>query len=398
MPYKIFCKLTILLDALLVIVLTCATAVSQSSIVYVESNKADHNSVLAYRNVGGTLSFLGEFPTGGKGVFDLSLKLGPFDSDQEIVTNAEGTVLYAVNSASDTIATFKIAGNGTLSPMAGSPFPSGGTNPVSVGIARDTLVVVNKAMDPTRPNLTQPNYASFALSADGTIESGPLSTNNAPIGSSPSQADVSSGRRLVFDAQFLGRHLQSFLLEHDGSLIAEDFKSPPDASVGLQPLGLWTHPFRPILYAGLTSSSRVAVYTYDSNGHLTLVRTAANSGKAICWIRSNANGTRLYTSNTGDNSISVYDTTFPLHPIEIEHLILKGPGSALQIALDPREEYLYVVTQRTASSTPIGQGNTLHVLRVNKATGKISEPGPFVNIPLPNGTRPQGVASVQVID
>ena len=64
---------------LLAIPLLGALVWGQSTAVYVESNRSDRNSILAYRNEGGTLSFLGEFPTDGKGVFDLSLKLGPFD-------------------------------------------------------------------------------------------------------------------------------------------------------------------------------------------------------------------------------------------------------------------------------------------------------------------------------
>src|SRR5437764_9207376 len=257
---------------LFAIVLLGTLAVAQSSAVYVESNRADHNSILAFRNSGGTLSPLGEFPTNGKGVFDLSLKLGPFDSDQKVITNAEGPTLYAVNSGSDTIAVFHVSTNRRLSLVPGSPFSSGGANPVSVGIARDTLAVVNKAMDPSRPGLNQPNYTSFSLAPDGAIENGPLSTNLAPVGSSPSQADISSCKRLVFDAQFLGGHLQSFLIDHDGSLMPEDFKAV-NTSAGPQPLGLWTHPARPILYAGLTSSSELAVYKFDSTGHLTFIRT-----------------------------------------------------------------------------------------------------------------------------
>lgn len=392
MRFRPLLQLAFLLTVIFFGIAVCA----QSTAVYVESNRADHNSILAYRNTGGTLSFLGEFPTQGKGVFDLSLKLGPFDSDQNVLTNAEGTVLYAVNSGSDTIAAFRIAASGSLSPIAGSPFSSGGTNPVSVGIARDTLAVVNKAMDPARPNLNQPSYTSFALAADGTIENGPLSTQLAPVGSSPSQADISSGRRLVFDAQFLGGHLQSFIIAHDGSLLPEDFKTV-NTSAGPQPLGLWTHPSRPILYAGLTSSNRLAVYTFDATGHVTLVRSVPDSGKAICWIRSNATGTRLYAVNTGDSSISVYDTTFPLQPVEIEHLKLKGLGSPFQITADPRGTFLYVVTQRSSASTPLGQGNTLHVLTVNQFTGKIAEAS-FVKLPVPPGTRPQGVAAAELAE
>lgn len=387
----------VLLTLLITIAALDAVAWGQGTTVYVESNRADHNSILAYRNDGGTLSFLGEFPTGGKGVFDLSLKLGPFDSDQEVVANAEGTVLYAVNSGSDTIAAFRIKADGKLSRITGSPFPSGGTNPVSIGIARDTLAVVNKADDPSRPKLNQPSYTSFSLAPDGALENGPLSDTIADIGSAPSQAAISSGKRLIFDAQFLGGHLQSFLVDQDGALISEDFEAV-DTSPGPEPLGLWAHSARPILYAGLTSSNAVAVYTFDSTGHLEFIRTVPNSGKAICWIRSNADGTRLYTANTGDNSISVYDATQPLEPVEIEHLVLKGLGNAFQLTLDPREDFLYVVTQRGSASVPLGEGNTLHVLRIHKRTGKVSEEeSSLVKFRVPPGTRPQGVAAVELL-
>jgi 6-phosphogluconolactonase (cycloisomerase 2 family) len=200
----------------------------------------------------------------------------------------------------------------------------------------------------------------------------------------------------VFDAQFLGGHLQSFLIDHDGSLIPEDFKAV-NTSAGPQPLGLWTHPARPILYAGFTSMDRLAVYTFDSTGHLTFIRTVLNSGKAICWIRSNTTGTRLYTANTADSSISVYDSTSPLEPVEIQHLKLQGLGNPLQITVDPRGTFLYVVTQRGSASVPLGQGNTLRALRIEAVTGKLIQDGTsIVSLPVPPGTRPQGVTAVDL--
>jgi len=54
-----------------------------------------------------------------------------------------------------------------------------------------------------------------------------------------------------------------------------------------------------------------------------------------------------------------------------------------------------VVTQRAAPSVPLGQGNTLHVLTIDKLTGKVSDTS-FVNLPVPQGTRPQGVAAVEL--
>lgn len=371
----------------------CANA--QADIVYVESNRAEHNSIFVFKNSGGDLEFLREVPTGGKGILDSSLKLGPFDSDQNVITNAEGTVLYAVNSGSDSVAAFRVDRNGALTPLEGSPFPSGGSDPVSIGIARDTLVVINKAMDANNQSgANQPSYASFSLDPAGRLVEGPISTVAAPVGSSPSQADISSGKRLVFDAQFLGGHLQSFLLERDGTLMPEDFQAPPGTAL---PLGVWSHPRQPILYVGFVNVNRLAVYTFDSTGQLHFIRSVPNSGQATCWVRTNASGTRLYTANTGDNSVSVYDNTHPLHPVEIQHLNLKGLGNAFQFLLGPREDYLYIVTQRASASIPLGEGNTLHVLTVHPQSGTLSESAnSFIKLNVSGGTRPQGVAAVQV--
>ena len=47
------------------------------------------------------------FPTGGLGI-TFTTALGPFDSDQEIIVNSTHTLLFAVNGGSDTIAVFRI--------------------------------------------------------------------------------------------------------------------------------------------------------------------------------------------------------------------------------------------------------------------------------------------------
>src|SRR5205085_6618926 len=109
-----------------------------SGVVYVESNigTPGGNSILAFRRDSqGNLTPLpgSPFPTGGTGVFDTSLQLGPFDSDQNIIANPEHSLLFAVNAGSNTIAVYRILSDGTLRPVDGSPFPSGGVNPVSVG-------------------------------------------------------------------------------------------------------------------------------------------------------------------------------------------------------------------------------------------------------------------------
>src|SRR5579872_2282077 len=119
------------------------------NIVYVESNVGTPggNAILAFqRDAAGNLTPLpgSPFPTGGTGVVDLSLALGPNDADQQIITNPPRSLLFAVNMGSNSIAVFHILSDGSLSPVNGSPFPSGGVDPVSVGLAGNVLVVVNK--------------------------------------------------------------------------------------------------------------------------------------------------------------------------------------------------------------------------------------------------------------
>jgi 6-phosphogluconolactonase (cycloisomerase 2 family) len=117
-----------------------------SDIVYAESNSPAGNAILSFKNDGsGRLTFLNSTPAGGTGVYDPSFALGPFDSDQNLLVSRKRSLLFAVNSGSNSIAAFQIRSDGSLIAVSGSPFPSGGSNPVSVGLLDDTLVVVNKA-------------------------------------------------------------------------------------------------------------------------------------------------------------------------------------------------------------------------------------------------------------
>ncbi len=100
------------------------------NVVYLTSNNPEpgKNSVLAYRRnpTTGGLTLLGNFPTKGTGFYNNDERLGPDDSDQEIVASEDRRFLFAVNSGSDTVAVFEINADGSLTHVKGSPFPSGG--------------------------------------------------------------------------------------------------------------------------------------------------------------------------------------------------------------------------------------------------------------------------------
>jgi Lactonase, 7-bladed beta-propeller len=393
----------ILLLMPLVMVIAASTPVRAGDVIYLESNSTAGNSIFAFKfNFTTSPTLLSTTPAGGIGVYDKTFALGPFDSDQNLIENPEGTLLFAVNSGSNSIAVFLINSDGTLTAVDGSPFPSGGSDPVSVGLDRNTLTVVNKDQDPAQnDNLVQPNYTTFSVSLNnGALTPITGSTVSVAYGSSPSQALVASVAPVVIGADFLGGLLQSFRLDHDGRLRQNLPQVLPDSvftnqTAGHQPLGMRTHPYLPILYVDIVGISEVAVYTYDERGRLSFVRTVGDGGVAPCWAVVNHAGTRLYATNTGDNSVEVYDLTDPFNPVEMQHFVMASTtGAVFSTVIDESDQWLYVTSeQSTATATPAA--NAFHTLKV-AADGTLTEPFPPTVLPI-GGTVPVRAQGITVL-
>jgi 6-phosphogluconolactonase (cycloisomerase 2 family) len=374
---------------------------SVNDTIWLETNTTAGNSILAFRNTGsGSPALISSTPAGGIGVFDKTFALGPFDSDQNLITDPTGSLLFAVNSGSNSIAVFRITADG-LQAVDGSPFPSGGTDPVSVGLKDDILTVVNKDQDPAQNvNLHLPNYTTFRVLPAGTLIPIEQSTASVAYGSSPTQALVASRGSFVFGVDFLGGLLQSFSLDEEGRLQQNPPQALPDSlfkgvSVAHETLGMRTHPNLQILYVDLTFLNEVAVYRYDEKGILSFVTAVPDSGAAPCWAIVNHTGTRLYATNTGDNSISVYDLTDPLNPVEIQHFAMANTtGHPFSTVIDGSDQFIYVSSEQdTATATPAG--NAFHTLQVNP-DGTLSEP--FLPTVLPIvGSEPVRVQGITVV-
>jgi DNA-binding beta-propeller fold protein YncE len=271
-----------------------------------------------------------------------------------------------------------------------------------LGLDGNTLTVVNKDQDPAQnDNLVQPNYTTFSVSLNnGALTPITGSTVSVAYGSSPSQALVASVAPVVFGADFLGGLLQSFRLDHDGRLRQNLPQALPDSvftnqTAGHQPLGMRTHPYLPILYVDIVGISEVAVYTYDERGRLSFVRTVGDGGVAPCWAVVNHAGTRLYATNTGDNSVEVYDLTDPFNPVEMQHFVMASTtGAVFSTVIDESDQWLYVTSeQSTATATPAA--NAFHTLKV-AADGTLTEPFPPTVLPI-GGTGPVRAQGITVL-
>lgn len=407
---------------------------TRRGVVYVVTNDPvpDGNAVLAYRNDGaGNLSPLPDLPfkTGGTGYATQHVlpHFGPFDLDQNLMLSANGSRLFATNGGSDSIAVFDILDDGRLEPVPGSPFSSGGKNPVSIGFACDKLYVINKNDDPGREMRgSKPNYTGFRIEVNGRLTPIPGSTVELETPwRSPTQALVVD-EKFIYDEDFgsfcvpagvarWGEKLRnerptlirSMRIRADGSLKqlppleAPDgaFESGPNTTEGDKPdpliFGLRAHPTEKLVYISYVTGDRLGVYEYDDSGRLNFIGMTSNSGKLICWIVINKTGRRAYTTNNASNTLSVYDLSNPRRPVEMTPIDLKGHGYPAQLALSSDDHWLYIVKNRTFHETPIGDGSVLNVLRV-LPDGTVKEVGPSpVTLPVRDDllARPQGVAA-----
>jgi 6-phosphogluconolactonase (cycloisomerase 2 family) len=390
------------------------------TVLYTESNSPESgkNAVLAFERDprDGSLHQIGKFLTHGTGQPNPAQAIGENDSDQEVIASPDGQFLFAVNQGSNSIATFRIEGNGRLRRIG--TFDSGGVQPVSLGLAGDKLYVVNRGdVSTAHAGTVAPNYTAFNVHEDGTLSPLANSTIALPVGLSPSQSLVSKHGKFVFGDNFavpgtspaLGNTIEPFTINSNGTLA-------PGAAVGtsgITPpllLGLAEHPTQRIIYAGLTGAGQVGVFTYDTHGAVTFVGAVSDQGAGPCWATVSGDGKFLYVANTGTDSVGVFSLADPLHPSQLQEVHLAGPyapsgaptgtvdTAAFELALDPTGKSLYVVDQTTAPNHDFQQGNALHVLSVG-TDGKLAETGASVLFS-PNDVsadaRPQGIAIVNV--
>ena len=396
------------------------------TVFYVENNAAgdNQNGILAYHlGSNGRLELLpgSPFLTGGAGVANPTQALGPDDTDEPLALSGDGKRLFAVNQGSNTIAVFDVEYGGKLVPVAGSPFPSGGNNPCSIGVAGSRIFVVNKS-DDGDPTTTEaaPNYVTFDVAANGALTPVPGATFTTTPGVSPAHAYVAPNQRLLFVDDFLAfmqpgatGTLRGFAIGADGHLTAAPGTPQALPVTPSGALGLWGHPTQNVLYVGFPLQDKVGVYTYDpTTAALTFVR-AVESGvpggtaTAVCWLRVNKTGTRLYALNSGEGSVSVFDVTDAQNPKLTQTLALKNLGPVFQPGPDgpqlvtsepfhltfaPDGKTLFIVSQH--SSTDFGANyNYLHILPIG-GDGSLSEPSAPVQPPVNARTRPQGAVSL----
>jgi 6-phosphogluconolactonase len=268
---------------------------------YVNDNTTLSNTVAGFdRHADGSLTPIpgSPFPTGGAG----SGK--GLASQGALQLSSDGRYLLAVDAESNQISVLRLGPGGVPQPV-GPPVSSGGADPVSIAVSGNLVYVANAGAGGT-------NVTGFYLAPWGVLYPLPGSTVALPEGSGP--GDVlfnSTGRNLVVTLVNLST-IASFHVGFFGRLVAAT--GSPFPAQGLGPFGSEFRPTNPSQLfvsnahneGALTGT--VSAFNVSFSGQLSPIGSSpfADLQTAPCWVEISHDGQFLFTVNTGSGSISSY--------------------------------------------------------------------------------------------
>jgi 6-phosphogluconolactonase len=291
-------------------VLVAAVHVSHSATamgyLYTVNNDAQHNgvAVLARQTDGSLTEVAGSpFPTGGKG-------LGG-DIDQQGAIRVYRNYVLAVNPGSQSVAVFQKGEGGQLTPVAGSPFASGGSAPLSLTVHGDLVYVANQAPAFANPS-SAPNLVGFRLGPDGTLTPIAHAQIALPAGHGAAQVEFSPGGETVvvtsgFQAEETS-HVHGYKVQADGTL-TEGPGSPVRVRGASGNVGFSWNPTGTRVYVSNFRGSAITVFDVnkETGGVQQVGGAHGTQGSASCWTVLSSDGKTLYVANFVSNSISIFD-------------------------------------------------------------------------------------------
>jgi len=286
--------------------------------VYVNDNTAAPNTVEAFaRAADGTLTALAGSPFNVGGAGRGTAGLG---SQGGAELSQDGNLLFVVDAGSNQISVLHVHGDGSLSPVAGSPFSSNGVEPVSVAVQDHTVFVANN--DATAAGTCSvsgggSNYTGFHLDGSGQLTPLANSTYCVPPNSVLGDVLISPDSRHVIGIR-VGANpptatqpslIDSFDLDDHRELTVS-----PGSPFAAQAAGPFGSGFRPTNSSQVFvsdahgASGFVSAYTVAENATLTPVSGSpfADSQIAPCWLVVSQDGKYVYALNTASKTISSY--------------------------------------------------------------------------------------------
>jgi 6-phosphogluconolactonase len=325
--------------------------------VYVDNNSATTNSVAGFdRHADGTLTPIAgsPFAAGGAGTGS------PRGSAGAIQFSSNGRFVLAVDAASNDISVLRVRHDGSLDLVETTP--SNGTTPLSLAVSGDLVYVANAGAGGS-------NYTGFTLNGGGHLRPIADSTYVLPDDALPGHVLFSGdGRHLAgtrVGPSAGPSFIDSFSVGADGRLTPA-----PGSPFAAQRIGPFGSAFRPTnpdqlfvsnAHDGALAGS-VSAYGVSDDGTLTPIGNSpfADNQTAPCWVEISHDGNFLFAINTGSGSISSYAIDADGSLSLLGSTPFTGTGlRPFDARLDPTGAFLYVVDAGAAkvSAFAVDGGN-----------------------------------------
>jgi 6-phosphogluconolactonase (cycloisomerase 2 family) len=279
-------------------------ASAASSVVghlYVNDNTAGANTIAGFdRHADGTLTPIpgSPFPTGGAGT---GHGIGAQGALQQ---TSDGRYLIAVDAGSNQISVLRIGPDGSLKAVGGGRLDSGGLEPLSIAVHGNLVYVANAGSGGS-------NYTGFTLNPGGHLRPLANSTYTLPDAASPGDVLFNGDGTKLVGTRVGTSQIDSFSVGSDGLLTAA--AGSPFTAQGLGPFG---SEFRPTDPAQLFVSNAhdgagngtVSAFSDASDGSLSSIGSSPypDAQTAPCWVEISHDGNYLFAVNTASGSVSRY--------------------------------------------------------------------------------------------
>lgn len=336
--------------------------------VYVQTNGADKNEVVAYRRVaGGKLELLGTFATGGKGT-----GVPRLGSQGSVILSHDGRWLLVTNVGSDELSVFAVAGSGlSLVHRVGS----GGDMPFSLALHGHLLYVLNAG--------GSGNITAFTLGSNGHLK--PLAHSTRHLSGSvtgsttaPAPAQVAfspDGGTLVVTEKATSL-IDTYIIGSNGLATGPTVHH----SSGETPFGF---AFRSdgifvVTEAHNAATGEASASSYSLAGGFRVVSgSVPDTQTDVCWTVITSDGKYAYITNFGSGTLSSYRIAG-----HGEITLLKAVAGRTAHAQGPRDQgfsrdgrYLYTIDVGFANAA----SRAVNAFRVG-SDGSLTKVGVF---PLP---------------
>lgn len=313
-----------------------AHAQTGSEAVFVMTNAADKNDVIAYQKErDGSFREEGRFATGGRGSGG---QVDPLQSQGSLTFNQDHTLLFAANAGSGTVSVFRMRGQFLA---LADQVDSGGSEPLAIAATANTVYVLNGG--------AAGSVVAFRLDPVGHLREIQNSTHFLSTASAGgSSISVSPDHRFLAVTERLTNSIDTFPILADGtlgSIVTNTSSAPGVFAAAFAPDGVLidseTGP------SGAVNGSTISSYAIASNGKISAVsQSVPTFGAANCWNAITPDGKFVYTSNSASGTISGFaiGNGGALTPIGSTVLATNPQGSAnLDITVSGDGKYLYAL-------------------------------------------------------